>query len=75
MAAEFKEIEWGVHMRRIEFKTCKKCGKPYVWTSGGIVATPADYMDHGMCDACRLKLSGKMMKKVIDIIRGKEGNG
>lgn len=58
-------------MRRIEFKVCKKCGKIYPWESGGVVAAPIDFMDYGMCPACRVKASGRTLKKVIDIIREK----
>lgn len=51
-------------MRRIEFKVCKKCGKAYLWESGGIVSSPADFMDYGMCPACRGKALGKIIKMI-----------
>ncbi len=60
-------------MRRMEVKTCKKCGRTYLWESGGIVATPGDYMDCGMCPACRIRVPGRALKRIGDIIRGKGG--
>ena len=62
-------------MRRIEVRICKKCGKPYMWESGGIVSTPADYMDYGMCKSCRLLLTGKRITRIIDIFKGKCKDG
>ena len=40
-------------MRHTEFKKCRKCGRMYKWTWGGIVATPQDHADRGMCSICR----------------------
>lgn len=62
-------------MRRIEFKVCRKCGKTYLRESGGIVATPADFVDCGMCTACKVKASGKVLKHIVEIVRGKDGHG
>ena len=45
----------GGNMLRIKMKRCKKCGKLYTWKSGGIVATPKDFMDFGMCTRCRVR--------------------
>ena len=46
-------------MKKIELKICRKCGGTYVWTRGGIVMTPIDYADRGLCPKCRVfKLSG-----------------
>jgi len=55
-------------MLRVEFKICKKCGKTYTWTSGGIVAGPNDYKDPGLCEKCRAKSVTGKIKKIIDII-------
>ncbi len=41
-------------MRRTELKTCRKCGTIYTWTSGGIVMTPMDHADRGLCPKCRI---------------------
>lgn len=62
-------------MRRIEIKICKKCGKTYLWESGGIVSTPVDFLDYGMCPVCRVKTAGATLSRVIDIFRGKNGHG
>ena len=61
-------------MRRIEFKVCRNCGKTYLWESGGIVSTPADFVDFGMCPVCRVKTAGRTLKDIIDIFRGKDGH-
>lgn len=53
-------------MLKIEMKTCKNCGKIYTWKSGGIVARPKDFMDFGMCPACRGKTAKGTVKKVIE---------
>ena len=63
------------YMRRIEFKVCKKCGKTYRWENGGIVSTPADFFDYGMCPACRVKITCRTLNRVIHIFRGKNGHG
>jgi len=55
-------------MLRVEFKFCKKCGKKYTWTSGGIVAGPKDYKDPDLCEKCRAKSVTGKIKKIIDII-------
>jgi len=62
-------------MRRIEVRICKKCGKTYMRESGGIVSTPADYLDDGMCRSCQLLLTGKTITRIIDIFKGKDKNG
>ena len=62
-------------MRKIEVKKCKKCGKAYVWESGGIVSTPADYMDLGMCSSCRVKTSYGTLKKVLDKLKKRDKYG
>ena len=67
--------ERGAYMRRIEFKVCRKCGKTYLRERGGIVATPADFVDSGMCTACKMKASGKVLMHIVDIVRGKVGHG
>lgn len=41
-------------MRKTELKKCRKCGEKYVWTSGGIIMTPMDYSDRGLCPKCRV---------------------
>ena len=43
-------------MRKVEFKVCRKCNKMYRWESGGIVMTPRDHMDMGLCERCRAKM-------------------
>lgn len=40
-------------MRKVEYKICKKCKKMYRFESGGIIMTPQDYMDKGLCEECR----------------------
>lgn len=40
-------------MRHTEFKKCRKCGRMYKWTYGGIVAMPKDHADRNMCSICR----------------------
>lgn len=55
-------------MLRVEFKICKKCGKTYTKTSGGIVAGPMDFIDDGLCAGCRAKSVKGKIKKIIDII-------
>lgn len=42
-------------MRRTELRTCKRCKKIYTWDCGGIVMTPNDHADKGLCEACRGK--------------------
>lgn len=56
-----------VHMLKTEVKICKKCGKPYMWSHGGIVATPRDYADCGLCTVCRANSVAGNMKKITDM--------
>ena len=56
-------------MLKIEMKTCKNCGKTYTWKSGGIVASPKDFMDFGMCPVCRAKTASGTIKKIAEIFR------
>lgn len=62
-------------MRKIEFKVCRKCGKVYMWQSGGIIATPSDFSDHGLCPVCRVSVTGKVLKSVVDILKRKDRYG
>lgn len=47
-------------MKKTEMKKCRRCGKMYIWESGGFVMSPKDFADGGMCEICR-KLA--MIKK------------
>lgn len=49
-------------MLKIEKKTCKICGRVYVWKSGGIMINFRDYVDYGLCKSCRRKMLRKTMK-------------
>jgi len=40
-------------MRHIELKVCRKCKGLYKWEYGGIVMTPKDHSDRGLCPKCR----------------------
>ena len=59
-------------MRKIEFKTCKRCKKIYLWESGGFVASPRDFMDGGMCAKCRKKASSRILQHILDAVRKEE---
>ena len=48
-------------MRKIEYKICRKCKKMYRWESGGIIMTPQDHMDMGLCEICRTKMAVKTL--------------
>ena len=56
-------------MRRVEFKVCRECKGIYRWESGGIIATPQDHMDFGLCKKCRIK---QTMKDIVKILGGKK---
>ena len=43
-------------MRKTRIKNCMKCGKQYVWESGGIIITTKDLRDFGLCENCRIKM-------------------
>jgi hypothetical protein len=58
-------------MRRITVRICNKCGKTYLQESGGIVATPADFVNSTMCNACKAKSMGKVVKNLVDYIKRK----
>lgn len=51
-------------MLKREFKTCKRCGKPYVQEAGGIVMQPPNRMDSGLCPSCRTKGLGGLLRKL-----------
>jgi hypothetical protein len=40
-------------MRRRDVKICRKCKSLYIWEHGGIIMTPLDYADRGLCENCR----------------------
>lgn len=52
-------------MRRIEMKICRECKTMYRWESGGIIMTPQDYMDMGLCERCRTKMKLKTLGKML----------
>jgi len=52
-------------MRRVEYKICRKCKKTYRWESGGIIMTPQDHMDMGLCEVCRTKEAIGILGKII----------
>ena len=52
-------------MRRIEMKICRECKTMYRWESGGIVMTPRDHMDMGLCERCRTKMKLKTLGKML----------
>ena len=56
-------------MLKTELKTCKKCGKMYTKTSGGIVSNPIDFADSGLCMACKSKVTGEAVKKIKGIFK------
>ena len=55
-------------MRRIEIKICRKCKAPYRWERGGIIMTPQDYMDMGLCEKCRPKNREKIANAILQSI-------
>ena len=56
-------------MRRVEFKMCRECKEIYRWESGGIIVTPQDHVDLGLCKKCRTK---QTMKAIARILGGKK---
>lgn len=52
-------------MRRIEMKICRECKTIYRWKSGGIIMTPQDHMDMGLCERCRTKIKLKTLGKML----------
>ena len=52
-------------MRRIEMKICRECKIMYRWESGGIIMTPQDHMDMGLCEKCRTKAKLKPLGKIL----------
>ncbi len=52
-------------MRRVEYKICRKCKKMYRWESGGIIMTPQDYIDMGLCERCRAKMVFQTIGKIF----------
>lgn len=56
-------------MLKNELKVCKKCGKMYIKTSGGIVSNPVDFIDSGLCTACKTKTAGGAVKKILDSLK------
>ena len=44
-----------INMRHMDIRVCRECKEPYLRETGGIVATPQDYMDSGLCKKCRRK--------------------
>lgn len=52
-------------MRKIEYKVCRKCKKMYRWESGGIIMTPQDHMDMGLCKKCRTKEAVDILGKIL----------
>lgn len=54
-------------MLRIEYRRCRKCGRQYVWTGGGFISNPREYLDSGLCKRCVIKLTSDSFKKITDI--------
>ena len=52
-------------MLKVKLKMCKKCGKPYTRTTGGIVPGPEDFEDTGLCEECEEKSVKDKIKKVM----------
>lgn len=42
-------------MKTPKLRQCKKCGKPYMQMSGGIVIIPQEQKDAELCEECRKK--------------------
>lgn len=60
------------HMRKVEIKSCSKCGKTYLHESGGIVLDPKDFINGKICPMCRIKSLGSCAKKFVDVLRGED---
>lgn len=60
MTVRFHQKEVAI-LRRNEMKVCKKCKTLYRWDRGGVVMTPQDYMDKGLCEKCRKKQRIKIL--------------
>lgn len=54
-----------IDMKKIEYKVCRKCKKMYRWESGGIIMTPQDHMDNGLCEICRTKETIKFIGSIL----------
>ena len=52
-------------MRRIEMKICRECKTMYRWESGGIIMTPQDHMDMGLCEKCRTKAKLRTIGRIF----------
>ena len=52
-------------MRSIEMKICRECKTMYRWESGGIIMTPQDHMDMGLCEKCRTEMKLKILRKIL----------
>ena len=55
-------------MLHIDLKTCKKCGKPYVKRSGGIVPDVKDFWLYDLCPVCEAKKKKEKLRKLFDIM-------
>ncbi len=51
-------------MIRFEVRICKRCGRPYTHTRGGIIFTPEDKDDCKLCDFCK-KGTASEKKKIF----------
>ncbi len=58
-------------MRRMEMKICRECKNIYRWESGGLIMTPQDYVDMGLCEKCRMKLK---LRAIGRVLMGKKRN-
>lgn len=56
-------------MRKVEFKVCRKCKRMYRWESGGIIMTPQDHIDMGLCELCKTKMR---IKSIGDLFKDKK---
>lgn len=41
-------------MIRTEIRRCRKCHRVYIKTNGGVIFTPGECFDRGLCPKCRL---------------------
>ena len=55
-------------MLRIDVKTCRKCGKPYIKRSGGIVPDVRDFLLlYDLCPVCVAKKRGEKLRKWLKL--------
>ena len=54
-------------MKKTKVRQCKKCGKPYIQMSGGIVIIPQEQKDAELCEECRKKRSKQKTRYPLPI--------